>query len=137
MGKEEEYYKQQDIWNAKKLIADGYRIENARVQVVDLSMADHGCMTLKLVLNGGVWCTVFGGYALGNGYVGADSFRSTDTALVSIIQIMNVLECDTFNEMNGKYVRVATKGWGSSIKIIGNILKDQWFDYELFYKNLQ
>ena len=27
----------------------------------------------------------------------------------------------------------ATKGWGDSVKIIGNIIKDKWFDAETFF----
>lgn len=37
--------------------------------------------------------------------------------------------------MKEKYIRVAHKGLGSSIKIIGNIIKNKWFDYETFFDN--
>lgn len=37
--------------------------------------------------------------------------------------------------MKGKYIRVATKGWGDTIKIIGNVIKDQWFDTESFWND--
>ena len=39
----------------------------------------------------------------------------------------------SYEGKKGKYVRVATKGWGSTVKIIGNILEDKWFDYESFF----
>ena len=38
-----------------KLTASGYRIENALIKSVDLSMADHGCLTLAMTLEGGGW----------------------------------------------------------------------------------
>ena len=36
--------------------------------------------------------------------------------------------------MKGKYIRIAHKGFGSSVKIIGNIIKDKWFDYGTFFE---
>lgn len=126
-------------WTCKELINAGYKIENAQITFVDLSMADHACLTLKLALKGEGWCCVYGGYCLGHGYVGADKdfFDASAEGLLSIIRIMDVIETETFNGMNNKYVRVATKGWGDSIKIIGNITKDKWFDYESFYEDLK
>ena len=56
----------------KQLIESGYGIENALITNVDLSMADHGCLTLAMTLEGGGWGVVYGGYCLGNGYLGAD-----------------------------------------------------------------
>lgn len=32
---------------------------------------------------------------------------------------------------------MATKGWGSTVKIIGNILEDKWFDYESFFDDMK
>lgn len=43
--------------NAEQLVAAGYKIENAKITSVDLSMEDHGCLTLSMVLDGesGSW----------------------------------------------------------------------------------
>ena len=49
------------------------------------------------------------------------------------MRIMDTVGCSTYEGKKGKYVRVATKGWGSTVKIIGNILEDKWFDYESFF----
>lgn len=38
---------------------------------------------------------------------------------------MNTVGVERFNDMQGKYVRVATKSWGDTVKIVGNIIKDQ------------
>lgn len=38
-----------------KLTESGYRIENALITNVDLSMADHGCFTLAMTLEGSGW----------------------------------------------------------------------------------
>lgn len=39
-------------WTEDELINAGYRIENAKITKVDLSMEDHGCLTLELTLEG-------------------------------------------------------------------------------------
>ena len=123
-------------WTEDLLKEKGYEIQNARITDVDLSMADHGCLTLKLVLNGGGWGCVYGGYVLGHGYVGADDdfFEGTAKGMESIMRIMDVVGSDDFNDMRNRIIRVATKGWGCSVKIIGNVLSDHWFDIESFFK---
>ena len=52
----------------------------------------------------------------------------------AILNIMWTLEADSLIGLKDKYVRVATKGWGDSVKIIGHITKDRWFDYGSFFK---
>ena len=39
-------------WTKEKLISEEYKIENATITSIDLSMADHGCFTLSMVLSG-------------------------------------------------------------------------------------
>lgn len=125
-------------WTEDKLrTIGGYEIKNAKIKDVDLSMADHGCLTLSLVLDGGGWCCVYGGYVLGNGYVGAKDFKGSAAGMESIMRIMDVVGCDSFNDMEGKVVRVATKGWGDSVKIIGNVIEDKWFDIKGFFESVK
>lgn len=49
--------------------------------------------------------------------------------------IMDTIGVSELSSLEGNIVRVATNGWGKSIKIIGNVLKDKWFDYESFFKD--
>ena len=118
-----------------KLTESGYNIENALITNVDLSMADHGCLTLAMTLEGGGWGVVYGGYCLGKGYLGAndDFFDGSAAGMEYLIRIMDTVGVEKFQDLKGKYVRVATKGWGNSVKIIGNIIKDKWFDAETFF----
>lgn len=109
-------------------------IQNARITHVDLSMADHGVLTLELVLEGDGWGCVFGGYVLGHGFVGSKTFSGSAKGIEEIMRIMDVVGVDKFNDMQYRYVRVETDGWGGTIKKIGNIIKDKWFDYDDFYK---
>ena len=109
-------------------------IQNAKITKVDLSMADHGCLTLELGIEGKGWGCCFGGYVLGYGYVGAEEFEGSPKGIIEIMRIMDVVGVSRFNEMKGKYIRVETEGWGGSIYKIGNIIEDKWFDYREFYK---
>lgn len=79
----------------------------------------------------------YGGYVLGKGYVGAKNFKGYASGMEAIMRIMDTVGCSTYEGMKGKYVRVATKGWGSTVKIIGNILEDKWFDYGSFFDDMK
>lgn len=122
-------------YTQEQLIESGYRIENALITNVDLSMADHGCLTLVMTLEGGGWGVVYGGYCLGKGYLGADDdfFDGSAAGMEYLIRIMDTVGVEKFQDLKGKYVRVAAKGLGNSVKIIGNIINDKWFDAETFF----
>lgn len=122
-------------YNYDQLVTSGYKIENALIKSVDLSMADHGCFTLSMSLSGDCWGVVYGGHCLGKGYLGAadDFFEGSAAGMEYLMRIMDTVGVETFQDLKGKYVRVATKGWGDSVKIIGNVIKDQWFDAETFF----
>lgn len=122
-------------YTQEQLTEAGYSIENALITNVDLSMADHGCLTLAMTLEGSGWGVVYGGYCLGKGYLGADDdfFDGSAAGMEYLIRIMGTVGVEKFQDLKGKYVRVANKGWGSSVKIIGNIIKDKWFDAETFF----
>lgn len=123
-------------WSESLLKESGYRIGNCLIESVDLSMRDHGCLDMTLCLSGQV-NVCFGGYVLGKGYLGApdDFWEGSAAGLEYIMRIMDVVGVESFQELKGKYVRVAHKGLGSSVKIIGNITKEEWFDAESFFKD--
>lgn len=120
--------------NTETLINEGYTIENAKITSVDLSMEDHDVLTLNMALNGKGWGCVYGGYILGKGYLGAKKFEGNIKGIEYIMRIMDTVGISRFQDLKGKYIRVATKGWGSIIKIIGNVIEDKWFDAEEFFK---
>lgn len=121
----------------RKLVDEGYQVENAQITNVSLNMENHGCLCLDLVLEWSGCGCVYGGYVLGKGYVGADDdfFSGSEKGCEAIMRIMDTVGESDLLKMKGKYVRVAHKGFGSSIKIIGNIVKDKWFDYGTFFDN--
>lgn len=121
-------------YTQEQLTESGYIIKNAFITNVDLSMADHGCLTLAMTLEGGGWGVVYGGYCLGKGYLGADDdfFDGSASGMEYLMRIMDTVGVEKFQDLKGKYVRVATKCC-DTVKIIGNIIKDKWFDAETFF----
>lgn len=122
-------------YTEKQLKELGYNIENALITSSDLSMADHGCLTFEVGLSGKGWGCIYGGYCLGHGYLDAKEFKGTEAGLEAIMRIMDTVGVDKMSHLKGSYVRVAAKGWGDTIKIIGNLINDKWFDYESFFKD--
>ena len=122
-------------YTQEQLMEAGYTIENALIESVDLSMADRGCLTLAMTLKGGGWGVVYGGYCLGKGYLGADDnfFSGSASGMEYLMRIMDTVGVERFQNLKGKYVRVAIKGLSGPVKIIGNILEDKWFDAETFF----
>jgi hypothetical protein len=110
-------------------------IKNAKITNISVSMEDHGCLTFYITLDGGGWGCTYGGYCIGKGYLGAKEFYSTDAGLEIIMRIMDTVGVEKWEDLKGKYCRVKTEGWGGTIRAIGNILTNKWFDIEEFYSN--
>lgn len=112
-------------------------IMNAKIDDVSISMADHGCLTFFLILDGGSWGVSYGGYCIGHGYLGANNFQGSDIGLESMMRIMDAVGVEKWEDLKGKYVRVETNGIGSKITKIGNIIQNKWFDIEEFFNRTQ
>lgn len=107
-------------YTAQTLTDEGYTIENAQITNVSLSTTNY--------------C----GYCLGKVYPDSyekDSYEGSAIGMEAIMRIMDVVGVSRLEDMKGKYIRVATKGWGSTVKIIGNIINNRWFDYDSFFKD--
>ena len=111
-------------------------IKNAIIKKVSISMADHGCLTFHLTLDGGGWGVGYGGYCIGNGCLGSDDFKAKNgSGLVAMMKIMDTVGVERWEDLEGKYIRVKTKGVGDRLTTIGNIIEDKWFDIEEFFEN--
>ena len=51
------------------------------------------------------------------------------------MRIMDTVGVERWEDLKGKYIRIVDEGWGSSVKKIGNIIEDKWFDIDKFFKN--
>lgn len=69
---------------------------------------------------------------------GNDSkFSCTSAGMEAIMRILDTIGEDSYCKLKGKYVRVATKGLGGVVNIIGNIMDDKWFDYKSFFDDME
>ena len=110
------------------------RIENAQISNVTISMADHGCLTFGVYLDGGSWGCCFGGYCIGHGYLGADKFTAeSGNGLVAMMRIMDTVGVEKWEHLKGKYVRCKVGRGSEGIDEIGNIIKDKWFNIRNFF----
>ena len=119
--------------NTESLLNQGYTIKNAQIISVDLSMEDHGIITLYMDLIADGFGVIYGGHILGKGYLGAKEFTSSPKAMAYIMHIMDIVNVRNFNDLKGKYLRIATRDFDRT-KIIGNIIEDRWFNPEEFFK---
>lgn len=108
-------------------------IQNAKISSTTISMADHGCLTFTIYLDGNSWGVGFGGYKIGTGYLGADTFEGSKKGLEAMMRIMDVVGVEKWEDLKGKYVRCKVGSWGESIDEIGNIIKDKWFNIRKFF----
>ena len=110
-------------------------ILNAKITSAELTMEEHGCLSLYLTLSGSGWGVSFGGRCIGHGYLGAKEFVGSAKGAEEIMRIMDVVGVERFTDLKGKYVRVVSNGWGETVSKIGSIIEDKWFDYKEFYKD--
>lgn len=112
-------------------------VENAKIKAVTISMADHGCLTFGLILEGDYWGCTFGGYRIGHGYLGAEKFEAANgSGLVAMMKIMNTVGVERWEDLQDKYIRVVTNGNGP-IHAIGNIIEDKWFNAKEFFESYE
>ena len=93
---------------------------------------DHGCLTAGLTIEGNGWGCGFGGYCLDHWFAGIGEHNSSD-GYGAIIELMKTLEVESWEDLNGRYVRVETEGWGGRVLRIGHLMKDKWFSFKEYF----
>lgn len=110
-------------------------IENVKITNTSITMEDHGALTFYITVEGAGIGVNLGGYCIGSGYLGAQEFTAeSGGGLVAMMNIMNVVGVHKWEDLKGKYCRIKTEGWGSTVSIIGNIIENQWFDVKKFFE---
>lgn len=94
------------------------KIVNAKISKTMLGHMDYGYMSFVLSLEFDGVHQGFGTYDL--------RFYTIDL----IEKILNVVGVQTWEELEGKVIRIEKGPWGSSITRIGNVLKDEWLDMD-------
>lgn len=109
-------------------------IENGKIIKTNLGVEDHGIMTCWIELSFDGTGQAFGGYAL-DSYSREKQCRIGDSrSIMAIRKILEVVDVQNWEDLNGKYVRIKRKDSWGKINAIGHIIKDQWFSFEEHYK---
>lgn len=108
-----------------RLLQGGYKIFNMKITSVGLTMSNYGIVFMMAMECSNYGAAYHEDYCL-------RGFNGLEEVMPYIMDIMNIIGVEHINDMVGKYVRVATRELGSSVKIIGNIVEDKWFDPESF-----
>ena len=113
-------------------------ILNAQIINVSLGYEDHGILTFGLSLNiaDGTCCT-FGGYALDEYDEETKKRYCPAYSMELITRIMKAVGVSRWEDLKGKYIRVVSNGRSSIIKKIGNLMKNEWFDIDAFFKEYE
>lgn len=103
-------------------------VENCRIESTSLGMERGFSITFWITLSGAGWGQSLGGYHLGSIEKGGFA-----PGLVAIAQILDVVGVESWEQLPGQLIRAKTFGLGSNKPpIIGNIIKDKWFDLAAF-----
>ena len=110
-------------------------ILNAQIKNISIYYEDHGILTfgIAVAISDGT-AYVIGGYALDEYNKNTKKRQCCAYSMDLLTRIMKVVGVSKWEDCKDKYIRVVSKGWGSSIAKIGNIMKDEWLDIPEFFK---
>ena len=106
---------------------DDGTIDNALITGTSLTR-ERGFMTSYLYLEGDGWGCGFGGMVLTSNR----HEMGCNYGMEFVEAILETLEKEKWEDLPGTHCRARTRGAGSSIDVIGHIIKDQWFDKVAF-----
>lgn len=98
---------------------------NAIIKSTMLGYEDHGILTLWLMLEQDGGCQGFGGYRIDSYNKDKKEICDSSHCGFWIRRVLETVGVGKYEDLPGKYVRV--DGDFTSIKGIGNIIKDIWF----------
>ena len=101
------------------------KIENAIIENVSLSNADHGCLTgWVFVKYDSYGSQGFGGYRL---FRGENDFVEPNYAVLFIDGILTALQVTSWEKLPGTAIRVKIED--GIIRAIGHIIEDSWYNH--------
>lgn len=108
-------------------------IKNAQISKTMLGREDHGIMTFMIyVYFDGCGCGV-GGYALDQYDRKQEKRVFSAIGLEAISKILDVVGVNSWEKLEGQYIRVKDNGWGGQINEIGNLMEDKWINLKEFF----
>lgn len=106
-------------------------ILNAKIANTKLG-EECGCLTADLTIEGNGFGCRFGGYCLDSWFAEIGQYKSHD-GYGAIIELMKTVGVESWEKLNGTYIRVEVEeSSGKAIKI-GHIIEDKWFSFEDYF----
>lgn len=111
-----------------------YDIDNMKIINTKLGYGDGNFITCYLYLEGNGRGVDYGGYILDVWDKEKQKRIGTSSGFQALIEIMNTLEVDAWEEVKGQFVRVESGGAGTKCTRIGHLIKDKWFSFEKHFE---
>lgn len=110
-------------------------IKNAKITQTFLGREDHGILTFFIFVEfSGCGCGI-GGYCLDSYDIDTRTRIYSAKSMEAISNILDVVGVDSWEELEGKYIRIKEQGLGSGIDEIGNLMEDKWFNIREFFND--
>jgi hypothetical protein len=110
---------------------------NAQINTSRLGFISNGifsfCLTLTIQDRGAV---TLGGYVMDSYDKEQEKRVGTAYGMNLIMRILEVVGVDTWEELEGKYIRIKNTKLGDRVSAIGNLMKEEWIDFDTFGKEL-
>jgi hypothetical protein len=106
-------------------------IENLKINYAKLGYEDHGIFTFTIGLEGDGYGIGFGQYALDD-YDGKERV-GTQKGCQMIMDLLKVVGVNNWEDLEGTYIRAEFEN-RNKITRIGNLIKNQWFCVQDYFK---
>lgn len=103
---------------------------NAKIIRSFLGVEDHGIFTCMLTLEGDGWGIGYGGYSMDTWHAELNRRVGTAYGMEVIMQLLNALELECWEDLKGKCVRVEMDHEFGKVVRIGHLLKNKWFSFD-------
>lgn len=111
------------------------KIVNAQIDETFFGREEHGILTCYLYLKGNGFGVGLGGRALDEYDKNKKRRIATQEGFELIEHILDVVGVKKWEDLVGKYIRIELSEVGIGYKAtrIGNLIKDDWLDFEKFF----
>ena len=111
--------------NVQKLLDENYTILNGKIINVVTELEDEDTFNFSILIQGDGWQCLYGNFNLFN-----EEFNTKS----AIVDLLGMLEKTNILDLTDTYVRVAVKDTNTPIEFIGNIIFDNWYNFNDYYE---
>ena len=109
-------------------------IKNVKITKTFFGKEDHGFLTFYLLVEGDGFGISIGGYCLDKYDEQKKKRVAFHKSFEMIDRILEVVGVNSWEELKDSYIRVESNGLGYRVTKIGNLIKDDWLDFDTFFK---